>query len=111
MADFEHLKKFCGPKELQELSETFTKETQTLLTDLSNSVSSKDMDSAKKLAHQLKGLAATLAADDMQSISATIEGRIKEADWTQADVLCEQLAQTVAQVRNDLKKAAFPDKL
>lgn len=111
MAEFEHLKKFCGPKELQELSETFTNESQTLLTELSKSIQSKDMDSGKKLAHQLKGLAATLAADDMQSISANLEGRIKESDWQQADALCEQLAQTVVQVRNDLKKAAFPDKL
>ncbi len=111
MPDFEHLKAFCGPKELQELSNTFAGESETLLSDLSNCIKNKDMETGKKLAHQLKGLAATLAASDMQSQAATIEGQIKSASWQQAEELYGQLAQTVVRVGNDLKNAAFPDKL
>ena len=111
MADFEHLKSFCGPKELQELSSTFAAESATLLIDLSQSINSKDADRAKRLAHQLKGLAATLAADDMQKLAASMESHIKESNWQPAAHEYEQLAETVVQVNNDLKNVAFPDKL
>lgn len=111
MSDFAHLKSFCGPKELQELYKTFADECETLLTDLAAAINDKNMDGGKKLAHQLKGLAATLAATDMQTISANLEAKIKEANWEQAAPLYDQLAQTVVVVRNDLKKAAFPDTL
>lgn len=111
LTDFEHLKAFCGPKELQELFNTFANESEMLLVDLTKSISAQDQDSAKRLAHQLKGLASTLNAEDMRAIAANLEAHVKECNWTPTVDLNEKLAEAVAQVRNDLKKIAFPDKL
>ncbi|MBX9879883.1 MAG: Hpt domain-containing protein [Candidatus Obscuribacterales bacterium] len=111
MTDFEHLKAFCGPKELQELYKTFAEESDMLLIELSKAVSSQDQDSAKRLAHQLKGLASTLNAEDMRVLAADLEIHVKESTWSPTISLNEKLAQTVIQVKNDLKKTAFPDKL
>ena len=111
MADFSHLKSFCGPKELQDLYNTFDEETKTLLADLSKSIEGKDAETARRLAHQLKGLASTLGAADMQLVSSTLEGHFKQSEWDPAEGLLLQLSESVQRVKIDLKKAAFPDKI
>lgn len=111
MTDFEHLKAFCGPKELQELYNTFAAESEMLLIDLTKAIAAQDQDSGKRLAHQLKGLASTLNAEDMRELAANLETHIKESNWSPTMSLNEKLVETVTQVRNDLKKTAFPDKL
>jgi len=111
LSDFAHLKSFCGPKELQDLCNTFEAESQALLADLSKSIKDRDAEETRRLAHQLKGLASTLAATDMHSFAATLESHVKQSEWNPVEGLYGQLAESVIQVKNDLKKAAFPDKL
>ncbi|HEY9870328.1 MAG TPA: response regulator [Candidatus Obscuribacterales bacterium] len=79
--DVERMTELYGKEALREIVPLFTQEASELLDRLSTAMDKKDKAELAAITHQLKGLCASVAADEMALCSAQLEEFCKEGNW------------------------------
>src|SRR4030095_4926768 len=92
--DLARLKQLYGNDATQEIIPLFMTEARQLLDRVREALSNKDSQALSTIAHQLKGLCASVASEEMALYSVQLETACREENW--------DLAQTTANTLEEL---------
>ena len=92
--DLARLKQLYGNDATQEIIPLFVKEARQLLDRVQEASSTKDLQALSTVAHQLKGLCASVASEEMALYSVQLETACRQENW--------ELAQTAASTLEEL---------
>ena len=98
--DFDRLAELYGEGELHEILELFLPEARKLVDETEESVANQNRRRLQDVAHQLKGLSASVAASELADLSLKLETAAKDEDWAAAKQTHQALARTFNQVAN-----------
>jgi two-component system, sensor histidine kinase and response regulator len=89
--DIEGLETRYGRKNIERILELFVNDTPKLIDELGRSVQDRDSAAVLRSAHGLKGICATVIANNMQQICLAIETAGREKNWTVLPSLIQRL--------------------
>jgi PAS domain S-box-containing protein len=103
--DVVKLRRVCRNDEAQvrEMLHLFVSSTEGLLGDLSNAVSMRDAGQAARQAHQIKGAAAYLGAEEITRLASETETLAKARDWGPCAEALEDLEAAFISVRLEIE--------
>jgi HPt (histidine-containing phosphotransfer) domain-containing protein len=79
--DIEKLKELYGDTELTEIFELFLVEANNLILAMRKYLEEREVTELGTQAHQLKGLAAVMAADSLSEKAQAVEQALKNSSW------------------------------
>jgi HPt (histidine-containing phosphotransfer) domain-containing protein len=89
--NLKELRKLYGDDDLHDILKMFLSEAAELLTLLREQIDSRSDRELAGTAHQLKGLAAVLCADNLTRLSLEIEQSAKRSAWKPAEVILDAI--------------------
>ena len=100
------IRKVCknDPARIQEMLELFISSTLPLLEVLDQAIRTQDAPLAARQAHQIKGAAAYLGADEMTQLAATLEKRCKSGELAECSEAMEDLEAAFIALRLELEE-------
>ena len=103
--DIAKLRRVCRNDEAQvvEMLILFVSSTESLLTDLAKAVDKRDVAQSARQAHQIKGAAAYLGADEIASLASETEVLAKAQDWQECLDKLEDLEAAFIGVRLEIE--------
>lgn len=81
-----------GQEFVKEILDSFLQESTDLLKQLPDAMKRQDTNSAKGLAHQLKGLSAVCTAQGLQDLSLRMETALRDGDWATAEAVYQEMS-------------------
>jgi polar amino acid transport system substrate-binding protein len=85
-------------EKLQRYLGMFTSGSQTILAELDAAITARVEEEAWKVAHKLKGSCATIGAEEMMTLSLSLEGVVRGGKWAEAEHLHGELRQALMRV-------------
>ncbi|MEW5786667.1 MAG: ATP-binding protein [Pseudomonadota bacterium] len=103
--DLDKLRRICRGDQAQvrEMLSLFVTSSEGLLNDLARAVAGQDVGQAARQAHQLKGAAAYLGAEEVASLAAETEAQAKAGDWAACLAAQEDLEAAFIRVRLEIE--------
>ncbi len=103
------LRRLCGNRELLEellleLAETYGNVTDEIRSHLEN----RDMDSARQLAHSLKGTAGNLSAEELHHAAKELEQAIRQGDPEDVEALLNAVEAAMGRITELVKSPRLP---
>jgi CheY-like chemotaxis protein/HPt (histidine-containing phosphotransfer) domain-containing protein len=104
--DAAKIRKLCHykPERIEEMLRLFMTSTEPLLEALSAALRKDDAAQAARQAHQIKGAAAYMGAEDMTHLASDLEKRAKAGQLVDCDVLLEDLEAAFIALRLELEE-------
>lgn len=99
----ERIAELYGKEALQEIIPLFTQEASQLIDRLSTAMAQKDEPELAAITHQLKGLCASVAADEMALYSAQLEEFCKGGNWQASQAALQTLLSLYKEVSEFVK--------
>src|SRR4051812_19978926 len=84
---------------LEELLPSFLQETSDVLARLESGKTKKDLRIISTQAHQLKGVAAVLAASQLEGLCCELQNAAQERDWRRVEVIYARVCNCGLEVR------------
>jgi PAS domain S-box-containing protein len=103
--DIAKLRRVCrnDPAQVNEMLRLFVSSTEGLLTDLANAVNKRDPGQAARQAHQIKGAAAYLGAEEITRLASETETLAKAQDWGPCTEALEDLEAAFISIRLEIE--------
>ncbi len=98
IAELQEVEDATGQPLVSQLIDDFLADESRLLTELREAVAAGDRETAERLAHSLKGSAATLGADRLAAVAHAAEIAFEAGELAGADARIEHLAEELARV-------------
>jgi two-component system sensor histidine kinase/response regulator len=102
--DFARLSEIYGDEEVNEILQLFVPEAERLLQSSEEAIANQDSKTLQSIAHQLKGLTASVAAAEMAEASHKLEIATKSSDWQTASAMQEKLRNSYQRVLQFVEK-------
>ena len=93
----------------RELIGVYVRDSATLIDELESALACMDVDSVTKAAHTLKGASASIGADELSGIAASLEMALKAQPMAVAQALMPALGQAFVRLQAELQ--AFMNRL
>ena len=87
-----------------ELLRIFLEQTDEKLRSVETALSAKDYGQIREDAHSIKGASANVGADRLRELAASLEGRMKNGEHTQAEAMVSEVIAEFARVRAYLEE-------
>ena len=73
----------------------FANSSESILSELDAAVCARALDDAARVAHKLKGVCAMIGAQEMATLSTTMEHAVGEGSWGEAERLRAELREAL----------------
>ena len=95
--DAQRLQEIAGgdPVKAQRYLTMFANSTESILSELDAAVCARALDDAARVAHKLKGVCAMIGAQEMATLSTTMEHAVGEGSWGEAERLRSELREAL----------------
>jgi len=98
----EGLRLLYGTDQLSDVLKVFLSATEALLAELKAAIHSKNLNEAIRIAHELKGSAFAVSAEEMAQRSKQLQEAVKSSEWQRALAIYAQLAISFANLTAEI---------